>query len=121
MDSAATELSQDMLAARLRRTRLRLNISQERVAAAVGIGRAAVSSIERGTRKVDSLELRAFSRLYRYPLDDLLNLPPHPGASWAALNRALTNMAPDDIARVRRFAEFLGQERNRQNIHRGAQ
>jgi transcriptional regulator with XRE-family HTH domain len=56
------------LGARLKGIREYLNLSQHDVAVATGIPRSAISDIERGNRKVDSLELRKFSRLYRYPV-----------------------------------------------------
>ena len=60
------------LGARLREIREYLGISQQNVAQATGIQRTAVSDIERGQRKVDSLELRKLSKLYRYPVSYLL-------------------------------------------------
>ena len=62
----------EALGARLRGVREYLNLSQEAVASATGIPRSAVSDIERGKRKVDSLELRKFARLYRYSVAYLL-------------------------------------------------
>src|SRR5512133_3591512 len=66
-DSSEEEL-QVQLAARLKEVREYLNLSQQFVAEQTGISRSAISDIERGGRRVDSLELRRFARLYRYPV-----------------------------------------------------
>ena len=51
---------------RLREIREYLSLSQQVVASSTGIARSAISDIERGVRKVDSLELRKLARLYRH-------------------------------------------------------
>lgn len=98
------------LGTRLKEIREYLNLSQQHVASATGIPRSAVSDIERGQRKVDSLELRKFSRLYRYPVGYLLgeevddNTDTGPAS---ALGRALIGLDDNDRAELMRFAEFL--------------
>ena len=74
MSSAELDTDEEWqaLGARLREIREYLGISQQNVAQATGIQRTAVSDIERGQRKVDSLELRKLSKLYRYPVSYLL-------------------------------------------------
>ena len=56
------------LAGRLRDAREFMNLSQQFVSDRTGIPRTAISDIERGERKVDSLELKKLARLYRYPV-----------------------------------------------------
>ena len=53
------------LGKRFREVREYLGFSQQMVSDRTGIARSAISDIERGTRKVDSLELKKLARLYR--------------------------------------------------------
>ncbi|OZE43156.1 MULTISPECIES: helix-turn-helix domain-containing protein [unclassified Rhodococcus (in: high G+C Gram-positive bacteria)] len=93
---------------RLREVREYLNLSQQDVAGATGIPRSAISDIERGQRKVDSLELRKFSKLYRYPVSYLLgDDPDESNIEVVALARAVTDLTEQDRNEVVRFAEFL--------------
>ena len=103
--SAETE-SQQQLATRLREAREYLNLSQQFVADKTGIPRSAVSDIERGVRKVDSLELRKFARLYAYPVGYFLG-EEEAGDDVRMLARAVTDLTEDDRAEVVRFAQFL--------------
>lgn len=48
---------------RIRQAREKANLSQEAVAQHLGLSRSAISLIEAGRRKIDSLELRSFSQL----------------------------------------------------------
>jgi len=102
------------LARRLRETREFTNLSQQFVAEQTGIPRSAISDIERGTRRVESLELNRLASLYRMPVDYLLgNEPPRELAGAAedpaaqALARATGEMSADEKAQVLRFALFL--------------
>lgn len=92
---------------RLREVREYLNLSQQAVAAATGIPRSAVSDIERGQRKVDSLELRKFAKLYRYSVGYLLGEEETEADPATALARAVTDLTEADRAEVMRFAEYL--------------
>lgn len=94
------------LGAQLRSTREYLDLSQQYVSAKTGIPRSAVSDIERGVRKVDSLELKKFSKLYGYPVSYFLGqeeVEPEVHA-WA---RAMTDLTEGDREEVLRFAQFL--------------
>jgi len=98
------------LGARLREIREYLGISQQNVASATGIPRSAVSDIERGQRKVDSLELRKLSKLYRYPVSYLLGesgTEEEAAAPVTALARVFDDLAEQDRQEVLRFAEYL--------------
>lgn len=101
-----------MLAVRLKETREYLNFSQQFVAERTGIPRTAISEIERGARRVESLELKKLARLYRYPvgyfLDEDLDAVPAEHAI-AGLPRRLTTLKPEDLNQVLRFADFLRQ------------
>src|ERR1700754_828152 len=99
-----------LLSERLKKTREYLNFSQQWVSERTGIPRPAISEIERGTRRVDSLELKKLARLYRYPvsyfLDEDLDAIPAEHAV-AGLPRQLTNLKPQDLTQVMKFAQFL--------------
>lgn len=95
------------LGGRLKGIREYLNLSQHDVAVATGIPRSAISDIERGNRKVDSLELRKFSRLYRYPVGYLLGEESDEVGPASALARAVVDLTDQDRKEVLRFAEFL--------------
>lgn len=57
---------------KLKSLRKELKLSQEYVANVLGISRTVVTTIESGTRKVTSDELKAFSELYGVTLDELM-------------------------------------------------
>lgn len=95
------------LGARLKHIREYLNLSQQAVAAATGISRSAISDIERGERKVDSLELRKFSRVYRYPVGYLLGEQSPEAEAATALGRAVSGLTGADREELLRFAQFL--------------
>jgi transcriptional regulator with XRE-family HTH domain len=109
------------LGARLRHAREYLSLSQQDVAASTGIPRSAISDIERGQRKVDSLELRKLAKVYRRPVSSLLGdevaeaaadagkdgVDESASDSVVALARAVQGLTEQDKAEVVRFAEFL--------------
>jgi transcriptional regulator with XRE-family HTH domain len=94
------------LGRRLREEREYLNLSQQYVADKTGSPRSAVSDIERGVRKVDSLELRKLARLYMHPVGFFLG-EEETGEDVRALARAVTDLTDQDRAEVIRFARFL--------------
>lgn len=104
--SPGGETESEQLAKRLREVREYLNLSQQFVADKTGIPRSAVSDIERGARKVDSLELRKLARLYMYPVGYFLG-DEEAGDDVRALARAVTDLTEGDRAEVVRFAQFL--------------
>lgn len=104
--SPSEETESEQLAKRLREVREYLNLSQQFVADKTGIPRSAVSDIERGARKVDSLELRKLARLYMYPVGYFLG-DEEAGDDVRALARAVTDLTEGDRAEVVRFAQFL--------------
>jgi transcriptional regulator with XRE-family HTH domain len=102
------------LARRLREAREFLNLSQQFVADQTGIPRSAVSDIERGTRRVESLELKRLAELYRMPVDYFLgnDLPEDLAGgvddpTVQALARATGEMDAAGKEQVLRFALFL--------------
>jgi transcriptional regulator with XRE-family HTH domain len=100
----------EKLGNRLRKVREYLNYSQQYVAEHTGIPRSAISDIERGARKVDSLELHKLARLYRYPTGYFLDEADDPAAAdhtLQALTRAMTDLTEQDREEILRFAQFL--------------
>ncbi|SNS90478.1 helix-turn-helix domain-containing protein [Actinoplanes regularis] len=99
-----------LLSERLKTTREYLNYSQLWVSERTGIPRSAISEIERGARRVDSLELKKLARLYRYPvgyfLDEDVDAIPAEHA-LAGLPRRLNNLKMEDLNQVMKFAQFL--------------
>lgn len=102
------------LAHKLREAREYVNLSQQFVAAQTGIPRSAISDIERGTRRVESLELKRLAELYRMPIDFFLGTDPDPEAAGAvddpvvaALTRAAEGLEESSKDEVLRFALFL--------------
>jgi transcriptional regulator with XRE-family HTH domain len=98
------------LAEMLKGAREYLSLSQDEVAKAVGIPRAAISLIESGQRRVDALELKKFATLYQRPVSYFTgdenaeaNLP----AEVEHLARAAANLSSKDREELARFAEFL--------------
>lgn len=101
------------LANRLREAREFANLSQGFVAEQTGLSRSAISEIERGQRRVESLELKRFAAVYRMPIEYFLG-PDDPELAGAApdqtvqaLTRATQDMTPDNRREVLRFALFL--------------
>lgn len=114
MTNTSAEFDQDALALRLKEVREYLGLSQQYVTSVTGIPRSAISEIERGNRKVDSLELRKLSRLYQVPPSYLLGIDaPDAGPTDipVALGRVLTELTGRDYDEILRFAEFLRMRR----------
>lgn len=111
MDELSPEEA-EQLARRLREAREFANLSQKFVADETGIPRTAISDIERGARRVESLELKRLARLYRLPIDYLLgNETPEildtQDAILKALARATSELGDSEKEEVLRFALFL--------------
>lgn len=98
------------LAERLKQAREYVGLSQDEVAAVLGVSRPAVSNMEAGTRKVEATELNKLARLYRKSLEFLMTgFEPMPSGpeQLAFLARAVNGLSQQDIDEVARFAEFL--------------
>ncbi|MBN6050746.1 helix-turn-helix transcriptional regulator, partial [Nonomuraea sp. RK-328] len=113
-DSRGRDPELELLGDRLRRTRDYLGMSQQYVCDMTGIPRSAISDIERGARRVDSLELKKLARLYTRPVSYFLakeedaDLGEH---ALAGLPRALVGLTDGDWEEVLSFAEFLKYRR----------
>jgi transcriptional regulator with XRE-family HTH domain len=98
------------LGLKLKEVREYLNLSQQYVSDRTGIPRSAVSDIERGGRKVDSLELKKLAGLYRKPVGYFLDEDDASAGgehAIAALMRNLTAMTDENRKAIEAFAEFL--------------
>lgn len=94
---------------RLRCSREYLGLSQEEVAAYMGISRPAISNIEAGKRKVSAEELQRFARLYRRPYEYFFGEAEAEAddETVGALFRTTRELSENDREQVLRFAKFL--------------
>jgi transcriptional regulator with XRE-family HTH domain len=99
----------EALAARLRETREYLGYSQQYVSDRTGLGRSAISDIERGARRVSSAELQQLAALYGYRVSALLGEEPPDELEGPAamLARQASELTTEDQQEVRRFIEYL--------------
>lgn len=97
------------LGERLRNSREYLGLSQGEVAGYLSLSRPAITNIESGRRKVSTLELTRFARLYRQPYEYFLGeaqeIPDDETAT--ALFRTARDLTERDKEQVLRFAQFL--------------
>jgi len=94
---------------RLREAREYLNFSQDEVAVVLGVSRPAVTNIEAGSRKVESLELDKLARLYGRSVTYFLSGEDE-GAKdekVAFAARTLHGLSGRDLEEVTRFANYL--------------
>jgi transcriptional regulator with XRE-family HTH domain len=106
------------LADRLRDTREYLGLSQQFVAEQTGIPRSAISDIERGVRRVESLELKRFSQVYRYSVDYFFGDAVAEEADAGTVNalaRVTGELTEEDRDQVLKFATFLRHYRGGQS------
>ena len=107
------DISRDFLGTRLREAREYAGFSQEQVAEFLGISRSAISLIEKGSRKVDTIELKRLSKLYQRSMDDLCGQGYEAESSISMVARAVADLSEHDRSEVLRFAEFLNQRARR--------
>lgn len=107
LDDRLDDREQACLAERLRACRERLGLTQRAVADRLGVPRSAISGIEAGTRKVDSLELKALAGLYQRPIGYFLEETPGHPSEPARLLRLYQCLAAADRTRLVEYAELL--------------
>jgi|SRR5262245_59140654 transcriptional regulator with XRE-family HTH domain len=107
--SAETDHERIRLAEKLRQVREYLALSQDEVAKALGIPRAAISLIESGQRRVEALELKKFAAMYERPLSYFTGEEPVPSLPEEVehLARTASKLSTRDREELSRFAEFL--------------
>lgn len=107
------------LAERLREAREYLNLSQQYVADQTGISRSAISDIERGERRVESLELKRLAQVYGVTASYFLESESQKQEKVAgAIGRLLGGLGDREREEILRFANYLrhssrGQTRRR--------
>src|ERR1700686_1616268 len=109
-ESNAAAEERTHLAEMLRGAREYLSLSQEEVAKAVGIPRAAISLIESGQRRVDTVELKKFAAILQRPVTYFTGDEPKDvglPSEVEHLARAAANLSAKDREELARFAEFL--------------
>ena len=97
----------------LKKAREYLGISQEEVASKLGISRSAVSLIENGKRKVESVELISFSKLYQQPVSYFTEQKDPETDRLEEINvlaRTAEDLSEKDRDELIKFAEFLKQK-----------
>lgn len=97
------------LAARIANARERAGISQVEVAERLKLPRSAVSKMENGEQRIESLVLAAMARLYGIPVALLLadcDGAVHGGLPAEALLRSAGNVAPGDRGVLDEFLEM---------------
>jgi transcriptional regulator with XRE-family HTH domain len=102
------------IADRLREVREYLNYSQQYVSEQTGLPRSAISDIERGERRVSTLDLQRLAKVYGYRAGYFLGEEPSGALDGpaAALAREASKLTPEDQQEVQTFISFL---RNRQD------
>lgn len=99
------------LAEKLKQAREYLGLSQDEVAAHLKVPRTAVSLLEAGQRKVDSLELKKLAALYQRPIsffvEDDQDFTPPKISEIRMLQRAAEGLKKKDVEEILKFAEFL--------------
>lgn len=101
-------ITQEKLAQRLRMARINVGLSQDQVAAELGVARPTVSQIEAGKRSVSSIELARLASLYRRPLASFFDEDFEESLSEDPLTilfRA-NELGPEDLRVVEEFGDF---------------
>lgn len=109
MSGDDTDARRVEMGGRLRQAREYLNYSQEEVATALAVARPAVTHMESGTRKVESLELEKLAKLYGRSVDYFLSGQEEFSADdkVAFAARTLHGLSGRDLEEVTKFANYL--------------
>jgi transcriptional regulator with XRE-family HTH domain len=101
-----------VIGTKLKEAREYFDISQEYAAKQVGINRPALSLIENGQRKLDTVELIAFAKLYQRPVAYFTdnNFSVEPNANAAVFARKYENLSENDRKELENFAAFLSMK-----------
>ena len=110
------------LAERIAKARERAGVSQVQVANRLGLPRSAISKMENGEQRIESLVLAAMARLYGVPVAPLLADGDEAGSAQVglpaeALLRSAGDVAPEDCEVL---DEFLGMYQNYAELRRVA-
>lgn len=99
-----------LIGQRLLEARKYLGFTQGEVSEHLGVTRTALVEIEKGNRKIEALELKKLSKLYKQPMSHFTGedaatsaLP----ADIAHLARKAASLSGDDREELARFADYL--------------
>ncbi|NIY13555.1 MAG: helix-turn-helix domain-containing protein [Nitrospinaceae bacterium] len=98
------------LGARLREVREYLGLSQEEVAKKLRIPRTALSQMERGQRRVDTLELKKMAGLYKHPISYFIgDIGIHLSVPRDLARKLfwMNHLSEKDVGEIFRFADYL--------------
>ena len=90
------------IGAKLREAREYLDLTQQEVSEVLGLSRSAISLIEKGERRLETLELKQLAELY--------------GRSIADLTGERTEPQPDEIRVLMRKAEAMSEQDRREIV-----
>ncbi|MEZ5831672.1 MAG: helix-turn-helix transcriptional regulator [Dongiaceae bacterium] len=100
----------EKIAAKLKEAREYLGLSQQEVAEAMKLPRSAISLVETAQRGVESVELKAFAKLYQRPVGFFTGEETVPmGGEVAMLAKQVAKLSPQDRDELLRFSEYLVQ------------
>jgi transcriptional regulator with XRE-family HTH domain len=99
------------IAVRLKEAREYLGLSQQEVATSLNLPRSAISLMESGQRRVDSVELKTLAKLYQRPVAFFTSGEEEPllATDLAVLARQMSKLSEEDRDELLRFTEFLMQ------------
>lgn len=99
------------LASHLKEAREYLGLSQQEVAAALNVPRSAISLMESGQRRVDSVELKVLAKLYQRPVAFFTGeeVASQLVGDVAVLAKQASKLSDQDRTELLRFSEFLMQ------------
>jgi len=104
-----SEDARQKIGLRLRQAREYLGLSQEEASESSNISRSAISLIETGKRKLDTVELMGLAKLYQRPMayftTDDFSIELDPDAAVFARN--YSDLSANDKEELSRFAEYL--------------
>jgi transcriptional regulator with XRE-family HTH domain len=103
------DTERQVLGQRIREARNYLEMSQEEVAAAIGVSRQAMVAIEAGTRGVGALELKRLAKILNRSVQYLSGEEEASPADEkvAMLARAAEGLTDSDLSELQRFAAYL--------------
>jgi len=105
------DTARKQIGSRLKEAREYLGLSQEEASNIAKISRSAISLIESGQRKLDSVELCALAKLYQKPVSyftEETNSEPQSN-EISVLARNFSSLSENDKKELLQFSEFLSQ------------
>lgn len=101
------------LGKRLQKARTALQLSQEYVSKQLNVGRAAISQIELGNRKVSCEELEKFSKIYGISADELLSGRPveMPSQMFARKFSELDALDQQEVLNLMEFKRMMKERK----------